>query len=95
MRPDGVNGARGEVGAVLGGVGVRLCVTLRALAALEMQFQVSGFEALGERLQRLGAADLLVVLEAVVMDGIDVRALDIGYGEAIAAVVAAFEAMSG
>ena len=62
------NPARGEVLVSLGGAEVRLCVTLGALAALEGHFGVSGFEALGERLKTLGAADLMVVLRALAMD---------------------------
>jgi hypothetical protein len=86
------NAARGEVLVSLGGAEVRLCVTLGALAALEGHFGVSGFEALGERLKTLGAADLMVVLRALAMDELPEG---IGFAEAIAAVVKAFEAMNG
>ncbi len=75
----------------LGGREARLCVTLGALAALEGHFGVSGFEALGERLKSLGAADLMVVLGALAMD---VLPENIGFAEAIRAVVRAFEAMN-
>lgn len=87
------NAARGEVACVLGGREVRLCVTLRALAELEGHFQVSGFAALAERLKGVGARDLMVVVKALAMD--EVEGLEIGFGEAVAAVVKAFEAMHG
>ncbi len=86
------NPARGEVSVSLGGTDVRLCVTLGALAALEGHFGVSGFEALGERLKTLGAANLMVVLHALAMDDLPEG---IGFPEAIRAVVKAFEAMNG
>ena len=86
------NSARGEVLVSLGGIEVRLCVTLMALAALEGHFGVCGFEALGERLKALGAADLMFVLRALAMDELPEG---IGFAEAIRAVVRAFEAMNG
>jgi hypothetical protein len=85
------NPARGEVLASLGGREVRLCVTLRALAMLERHFGVTGLEALGERLKSLSAADLSVVLTALCME--DISTLDIGFQEALHAVVAAFGAL--
>lgn len=85
------NAARGEVSVSLGGAEVRLCVTLGALATLEGHFGVSGFEALGERLKALGAADLMVVLKALAMDAVPEG---VGFAEAIRAVVKAFEAMN-
>ncbi|HTM79689.1 GTA-gp10 family protein [Asticcacaulis sp.] len=86
------NVARGEVSVPVGGTDVRLCVTLGALAALEGHFGVAGFEALGERLKVLGAADLMVVLKALAMDEVPEG---VGFSEAIRAVVKAFEAMNG
>ena len=86
------NTARGEVSVSLGGTEVRLCVTLGALAALEGHFGVSGFEALGERLKAVGATDLMVVMRVLAMDELPEG---IGFAEAIAAVVKAFEAMNG
>ena len=86
------NPARGEVSVSLGGAEVHLCVTLGALAALEGHFGVSGFEALGERLKALGAADLMVVLKALAMDPVPEG---VSFAEAIRAVVKAFEAMNG
>jgi hypothetical protein len=79
------------VSVSLGGAEVRLCVTLGALATLEGHFGVSGFEALGERLKALGAADLMVVLKALAMDAVPEG---VGFAEAIRAVVKAFEAMN-
>jgi hypothetical protein len=82
---------RGEISAILGGQPVRLCVTLGALAALEGHFGLSGFEALGERLKVLSAADLDVVVRALAMDAVPDG---IDFTEAIRAVVSAFEAMN-
>ncbi len=87
------NRARGEISARLGGRSLRLCVTLRGLAALEGHFGVSGFDALAERLKRPGAGDVMAMLDALCLDEIDVARLDIGLKDAIGAVVAAFEAM--
>lgn len=89
------NFMRGEVMAELGGQRLRLCVTLRALAEMENHFHVSGFKDLGERLKGLCAKDLMVVLQALVIDEADIRALNIAFPEAIRAVVAAFAAMNG
>lgn len=85
------NPGRGEVLASLSGRDVRLCVTLRALAMLEHHFGVTGLEALGERLKSLSASDLSVVLTALSLE--DITALDIGFQEALDAVVAAFGAL--
>ncbi|MGA9658238.1 MAG: GTA-gp10 family protein [Asticcacaulis sp.] len=90
--PSLANAARGEIVASLGGRDVRLCVTLAALAGLEAHFGVAGFEALGERLKQLGASDLQVVLCALAMDELPEQ---VGFVEAIRAVVNAFEAMNG
>lgn len=88
------NPARGEVLARLGGAEVRLCVTLRALAVLEAHFAVEGFEALGKRLASMGARDAGFVLKVLVLDEVDIEALDISFPEALAAIVAAFAAMN-
>ena len=87
------NSARGEILASLGGREVRLCVMLRTLSDLEAHFSVSGFEALAERLKMLSADDLTAVLQALCVDDVDISALDIAVPDAIAAIVAAFEAM--
>lgn len=63
------NRARGEVALRIGGVERKLCVTLGALAELEAAFDVASFVDLGERLTRLTASDLLIVLAALVSGG--------------------------
>lgn len=64
-----MNATRGEVEVVIGGERVRLCLTLGALAEIEAAFEVEGFGALAERLRRLKAADLAMVLGALVVGG--------------------------
>jgi len=95
LSPSKLNPARGEVTASLGGRSVRLCVTLGALAQLEGHFGVAGFDALGERLKHLGAADLGVMLAALSMDDAPIDMAQIALSEALGAVVAAFEALHG
>lgn len=63
------NKARGEVMLRIDGEERRLCVTLGALAELEAAFDVGSFVELGERLATLTAADLLIVLAALVSGG--------------------------
>lgn len=63
------NGARGEVQVEIGGAPRRLCLTLGALAEIETALGADGLEALGARLSRLGAADLDVVLRALLRGG--------------------------
>lgn len=90
-----VNGARGEVVAVLGGVERRLCLTLGALAELETAFGVETVEALAARLSRPSAGDLRVVLEALLRGGGDRRGSSadaVDFREAASAVAAAFDA---
>jgi len=83
---------------MIGGVPRRLCLTLGALAEIETAFDVSGLEALGERLGRLGAADLEVVLRALLRGGgepalaDDPAALAIAPRAAARAVADAFQA---
>ena len=64
-----VNGARGEVLARLSGEDRRLCLTLGALAEIETGLGVSGVEAVAERMRRLSARDLTVVLAALLRGG--------------------------
>ena len=75
----------------------RLCLTLGALAELETAFEVDGWEALSERLRRLSARDMAVVLGALLRGGgegdVDVRRVD--FREAAEAVAAAFTAAGG
>lgn len=64
-----VNGVRGEVSARLAGEDRRLCLTLGALAEIETGLGVSGAEAVAERMRRLSAKDLTVVLAALLRGG--------------------------
>ena len=92
MRP--CNAARGETVARLAGVERRLCLTLAALAELETAFGTDGVEALAARLSRPSARDLAVVLQALLRGGGEGEAdlSGVGFGEAAAAVAAAFDA---
>ena len=63
------NKARGEVPLEIDGRNVRLCVTLGALAELEAAFDVGSLGELGDRLARLTASDLIVVLSALSAGG--------------------------
>jgi hypothetical protein len=79
----------------LGGIPRRLCLTLGALAELETAFGLDGWEALSERLRRLSARDMGVVLAALLRGGgegdVDVSRID--FREAAEAVAAAFTAV--
>lgn len=66
---DFYNRARGEVVLDIDGRHVRLCLTLGALAELEAAFDVISLSELGERLARLTAADLIVVIAALAKGG--------------------------
>ncbi|MEQ1817359.1 MAG: GTA-gp10 family protein [Terricaulis sp.] len=63
------NRARGEVLLEVDGRELPLCLTLGALAELEAAFDVMSLAELGERLARLTAADLIVVLAALAKGG--------------------------
>lgn len=91
------NRARGEVVCTLGGEPRRLCLTLGALAEMETALGAEGWEALGERLRRLSAKDLAVVLSALLRGGgeRDVALGGVDFREAAQAVAAAFEAAGG
>lgn len=67
--PELHNRARGEVLLEIDGRPVRLCLTLGALAELEAAFDVMSLPELGERLARLTAADLIVVIAALAKGG--------------------------
>lgn len=92
------NHARGEVIQELGGQPRRLCLTLGALAELETAFGLEGWEALSERLRRLSAKDLLLVLAALLRGGGEIEAAErldqtpIDFRQAANAVAAAFVA---
>lgn len=91
------NHARGEVVAMLAGRPRRLCLTLGALAELETAFDARRWEDLAARLRDLSAADLSLVLEALLRGGGEEPGdlADIELGEAARAVAAAFMAAGG
>jgi len=92
-----MNGTRGEVSVGLAGEARRLCLTLGALAEIEAGLGLSGLEALSERLRRVSAADLAVVLAALLRAGCEDAALA-GRArpeEAARAVALAFAAATG
>lgn len=57
-----VNAERGETVVLVDGVPVRLCLTLGALAALEAAF---GADAIEDRLRKVSADDLLILVSAL------------------------------
>lgn len=63
------NRARGEVTIEAGGETHTLCLTLGALAEIEAGLGVSGFAAMAERLKTPSAADLALVLAALLRGG--------------------------
>lgn len=97
----GVNGARGEVSARLAGEDRRLCLTLGALAEIETGLGVRGVEAVAERMRRLSAADLIVVLTALLRGGGEdelaqtIASATVSPVEAAEAVARAFAAAGG
>lgn len=96
-----INGARGEVVAVLAGAERRLCLTLGALAEIETALAVDSIGALAERVRALSARDLMAVLAALLRGGgeqalageLDQAAVD--PREAAEAVAKAFAAAAG
>lgn len=96
----GANAARGEVVVALAGTPRRLCLTLGALAEIEGALQLDGWAALSERLRKLSARDLLVVLAALLRGGGEAEAAGalasarVEVGEAAAAVAAAFASVA-
>ena len=92
------NAARGEVTAPLAGQHRRLCLTLGALAQMEAAFGVSSWQALAERLGKLAAQDLIVVLQALLRGGGEEETaqklpeLAVDFREAAEAVARAFAA---
>lgn len=65
----GINGARGEAGAMLAGSERRLCLTLGALAEIETALGLESVGALAERMRLLSGRDLMVVLAALLRGG--------------------------
>ncbi|WP_312821540.1 GTA-gp10 family protein [Brevundimonas sp.] len=78
-----INAVRGEVAVELAGARRRLCLTLGALAEMEAGLGVVGMEALAQRVARMSAGDLMVVLVALLRGGGEVELAD---GLALAAV---------
>ncbi|MFN4225317.1 MAG: GTA-gp10 family protein [Hyphomonas sp.] len=86
-----MNAARGEVGLMIGGVERRLCLTLGALAEMEAAFGCTRISELEARLRTASAADVMVVLAALLRGGGEVPAVaDVAPGEAAAAITEAF-----
>ena len=92
-----MNGARGEAAVMIGGARRRVCLTLGALAEIETGLGVDGLAAVAERMKKLSARDLMVVLAAVLRGGGDEAADVAGVDprEAAVAVAQAFVASSG
>jgi len=88
-----MNGARGEIEVMLAGAARRLCLTLGALAEIETALGVEGLGALAERMRRLSARDLAVVLTALLRAGGE-RELADGLAEAVVDPKAAAEAVA-
>ncbi|XBQ16284.1 MAG: GTA-gp10 family protein [Oceanicaulis sp.] len=64
-----INAQRGETAIEIGGEAHMLRLTLAALAEIETGLGCDGLEALGERLKRLDAAGLKLVLAALLRGG--------------------------
>ena len=96
-----VNGARGEVVALLAGAERRLCLTLGALAEIETGLGLEGLSGLAERMRSLSARDLMVVLGALLRGGGERELADeldragVEPREAAEAVARAFAAAAG
>lgn len=88
-----MNGVRGEISVELAGARRRLCLTLGALAEMEAGLGVSGMEALAERVARMSAGDLMVVLAALLRGGGEVELAD-GLARAAVEPKAAAEAVA-
>jgi heme oxygenase len=86
---------------ILAGVERKLCLTLGALAELETAFGVDSWEALAERLKKLSARDLTVVLAALLRGGGEAQAAEqlpqtpVDFRDAAEAIGAAFAAAGG
>lgn len=90
------NAARGDAVLHVNGQPRLLCLTLGALAQIETALQAQSLTALDERLNHLSAADLMVLLSALLsaagpaISPQEVAAARIDPGEAAAAVALAF-----
>ena len=87
------NVVRGEVSVDLAGARRRLCLTLGALAEMEAGLGVVGMEALAQRVARMSAGDLMVVLAALLRGGGEVELAD-GLARAAVEPKAAAEAVA-
>jgi len=91
-----MNAARGETGLVIGGMQRRLCLTLGALAEIEAAFGCTRMSELDARMRSLSAADLTLVLAALLRGGSEAEAAaqlgssDVSPGAAARAVAEAF-----
>ena len=91
-----MNAARGETAVTVDGTPRRLCLTLGALAEIEAAFGCARISELQARLRAASAADLLIVLAALLRGGREaetaahVAAAEIAPGEAARAVAEAF-----
>ena len=96
--PEIGNAARGEATAILAGQSRRLCLTLGALAEIEGGLGLEGVGALAERMRRLSAGDLMLVLAALLRGGGEAEfartlaTAPVSAREAAEAVAAAFAA---
>jgi len=87
-----MNGARGEVALAIGGREHTLCLTLGALAEIETKLGCRTLSELDVRMRALSAADMLVVVQAL-MAGTESDLLcdaDIAPGAAAKAIAEAF-----
>ncbi|MEM6899460.1 MAG: GTA-gp10 family protein [Pseudomonadota bacterium] len=64
-----VNGARGEIGLDVGGKTYPICLTLGALAEIEVALACDTLSELDIRMRNLSAADLITVLRALLKGG--------------------------
>lgn len=93
-----VNAARGEVAFEAGGRSFTLCLTLGALAEIEAGLGLSGLDALEARLKQPRAADIAVLLGALIRGGghdvadAELRAWPLDLAAATRAIAAAFRA---
>jgi hypothetical protein len=93
-----VNRARGEAELMAGGKSYRLLLTLGALAEIEDGLGLDDLSGVGARLARTRAADLAIVVAALLRGGghdacpADVLKLPCELGALMAAVTAAFQA---
>ncbi|WP_321491274.1 GTA-gp10 family protein [uncultured Hyphomonas sp.] len=91
-----MNAARGETSLMIGGEARRLCLTLGALAEIEAAFGCKRMAELDARLRSLSAADLTLVLAALLRGGGEdqtaagLGSADVSPGAAARAVAEAF-----